>query len=39
MRRGDAVSKGTERFLLVAVIILVIELILFYAMSLSAFGL
>lgn len=35
--RGDAVSKGTERFLVVAVIILVIERILFYAVSLSAF--
>lgn len=30
-------SKGTERFLVVAVIILVIERILFYAVSLSAF--
>ena len=34
---GDAVSKGTERFLLVAVIILLIERILFYANWVAAF--
>jgi hypothetical protein len=32
------VSRGTERFLLVAVTILLIERILFYAMGLVAFA-
>ncbi|WP_052668414.1 hypothetical protein [Nitriliruptor alkaliphilus] len=33
---GDEVSKGTERFLLVAVIILLLERVLFYVMTVPA---
>jgi hypothetical protein len=36
---GDQVSKGTERFLLIAVVILLIERVLFYATWLAAFAL
>lgn len=34
---GAVMSKGTERFVLVAVIILLIERLVFYAVSLAAF--